>query len=212
MNESLPGSEDGIALLRRAQRGDADAFCDLVREHEERLFRQAFSLCGDGASAEDLAQDTLFTAWRRIGQYDSRCRLFTWLCGILIHQSRNAARKQRPVPVSALPEASRESVERTIESLVEPGDSPAEDLVRHERAAIILRCVDRLPKHHREVVYLRFYVDDSLEGIAAALGCSLGTVKSRLFNALDKLNAMPELSRLVEADASPIALQPRSSS
>jgi hypothetical protein len=43
------------------------------------------------------------------------------------------------------------------------------------------------------VIHLRFYVDDSLEGIAAALGCSVGTVKSRLFNALDKLRAMNAL-------------------
>jgi len=47
-----------------------------------------------------------------------------------------------------------------------------------------------LPAKHQQVIYLRFYVDDSLEGIAAALGCSVGTVKSRLFHALDKLRGM----------------------
>lgn len=48
----------------------------------------------------------------------------------------------------------------------------------------------KLPKKHRDVVYLRFYVDNSLEGIAAALNCSVGTVKSRLFHALEKLRKM----------------------
>jgi RNA polymerase sigma-70 factor (ECF subfamily) len=59
----------------------------------------------------------------------------------------------------------------------------------------IQRCLDRLPAKHREVIQLRFFVGDSIEGIAAALDCSVGTVKSRLFHALEKLHAMPELGR-----------------
>ena len=51
-----------------------------------------------------------------------------------------------------------------------------------------------LPAKHQQVIHLRFYVDDSLEGIAAALDCSVGTVKSRLFHALDKLRGMNALS------------------
>ena len=56
------------------------------------------------------------------------------------------------------------------------------------------QCVQALPAKHQQVIYLRFYVDDSLEGIAAALGCSVGTVKSRLFHALDKLRKMNAFS------------------
>jgi len=51
-----------------------------------------------------------------------------------------------------------------------------------------------LPAKQQQVIYLRFYVDHSLGGIAAALGCSVGTVKSRLFHALEKLRAMNVLS------------------
>ena len=60
----------------------------------------------------------------------------------------------------------------------------------------IQRCLDRLPAKQREVIQLRFFVDDSIEGIAVALDCSVGPVKSRLFHALEKLHARPELSRL----------------
>ena len=56
-----------------------------------------------------------------------------------------------------------------------------------ERAAGLLRSLDQLPQRQREVVYLRFYADDSLEGIAEALGCSVGTVKSRVFYGLRAL-------------------------
>lgn len=55
-------------------------------------------------------------------------------------------------------------------------------------------CIRALPARHQHVVHLRFYADDSLEGIAAALGCSVGTVKSRLFHALEKLRGMNALN------------------
>ena len=64
---------------------------------------------------------------------------------------------------------------------------PDEAAQRREEAALVQQCVAALPAKHQQVIHLRFYVDDSLEGIAAALGCSVGTVKSRLFHALDKL-------------------------
>ncbi len=51
-------------------------------------------------------------------------------------------------------------------------------------------CLQRLSNKHQQVIYLRFYVDESLESIAGALGCSVGTVKSRLFHALEKLRGM----------------------
>ena len=56
------------------------------------------------------------------------------------------------------------------------------------------RCIQTLPARHQQVIYLRFYVDNSLESIAAALGCSVGTVKSRLFHALEKLRKMNALN------------------
>ena len=59
---------------------------------------------------------------------------------------------------------------------------------------LVQQCIQALPAKHQQVIHLRFYVDDSLEGIAAALGCSVGTVKSRLFHALDKLRGMNAFS------------------
>jgi RNA polymerase sigma-70 factor (ECF subfamily) len=56
------------------------------------------------------------------------------------------------------------------------------------------QCIQTLPAKHQQVIYLRFYVDGSLDGIAAALGCSVGTVKSRLFHALDKLRNISALN------------------
>jgi RNA polymerase sigma factor (sigma-70 family) len=62
-----------------------------------------------------------------------------------------------------------------------------------ERAVLVRACVQALPSKQQQIIYLRFFVDNNLAAIAAALHCSVGTVKSRLFHALEKLRRMPAL-------------------
>jgi RNA polymerase sigma-70 factor, ECF subfamily len=177
-------------LLARAQSGDADAFCQLCRPHEARLFRQAISLCGEDALAEDLAQDTLVEAWKSVRRYNGRCRFFTWLCAILLNRYRNVRRQKRPIPFSALNPVEHKSARHAIDRLSDSTSQPDQAAEQKERDVFLHQSIQRLPHKHREVIHLRFFVDDSLDGIAAALNCSVGTVKSRLFNALEKLRLM----------------------
>jgi RNA polymerase sigma-70 factor (ECF subfamily) len=177
-------------LLERAQSGDADAFCELCRTHEARLFRQALSLCGGNALAEDLAQDTLVEAWRCLRRYNGRCRFFTWLCAILLNRYRNVRREKRPVSFSALSPGEHESARTTSKQLIDSAFQPDEAAARRERDRRLHESLRRLSPKHRQVIHLRYFVDDSLDGIAAALNCSVGTVKSRLFHALEKLRTI----------------------
>jgi RNA polymerase sigma-70 factor (ECF subfamily) len=177
-------------LLGRAQAGDADAFCQLCRPHEARLFRQALSLCGENALAEDLAQDTLVEAWRCLPRYHGRCRFFTWLCAILLNRYRNVRREKRPIPLTALSSSERDNARQRSEQLIDVAFRPDEAAERRERDVRLHQNLRRLSHKHRQVIHLRFFVDDSLEGIAVALHCSVGTVKSRLFHALEKLRAI----------------------
>ena len=84
-------------------------------------------------------------------------------------------------------------MESHLANMPDPSPSPSEQSQRVEQAARVLRSLNALPMSQREVVYLRFYADDSLEGIAAALGCPVGTVKSRLFQGLERLRRMKTL-------------------
>jgi len=177
-------------LLTRAQSGDSDAFCQLCRPHEARLFRQAISLCGENSLAEDLAQDTLVEAWKCLRRYNGRCHFFTWLCAILLNRYRNVRRQKRPVPFSALSPGDLESARGAIDRLTDSDSQPDQAAQQTERDELLHQHIERLPHKHREVIHLRFFVDDSMEGIAAALNCSVGTVKSRLFHALEKLRAI----------------------
>ncbi|MBI2948461.1 MAG: sigma-70 family RNA polymerase sigma factor [Verrucomicrobia bacterium] len=196
INPEAAGTRAGEAdLIARAQSGDEEAFCDLIRSHGAGLLRQATALCGDSATAEDLVQETLVEAWKSVRRYSGRCRLFTWLCSILIHRHRNYLRKRRAIPLSFLFRREREIVEARLSDASDPCLLPSESADAAERAVRVLRSLEGLPARQREVVYLRFYAQDSLEGIAAALGCSVGTVKSRLFNGLERLRRMKSINR-----------------
>jgi RNA polymerase sigma-70 factor (ECF subfamily) len=185
---------DTRSLLDLARAGDDEAFSGICRAYETRLLRQAMLLCGNAAQAEDLAQDALVEAWRCLRRYNGRCQFFTWLCAILLNRHRNQLRKKRPRPFSAFCRSDHDEFQKFITSVADHNSGPDETAQLQEEAAQMRECIRALPARHQQVVHLRFYADDSLEGIAAALGCSVGTVKSRLFHALDKLRGMNALN------------------
>jgi RNA polymerase sigma-70 factor (ECF subfamily) len=183
-------SFDPDRWLPLAQAGDAEAFGEICRGYEARLLQQSFRLCGNPTLAEDLAQDTLVEAWRCLRRFNGRCQFFTWLCAILLNRYRKALRDRRAFPVSGDVEPFRRRLDAETEREAWP-DRTAE---LREQATQVRACIQALPAKQREVIYLRFYVDNSLEGIAGALGCPVGTVKSRLFHALENLRRMNILS------------------
>ncbi len=184
-----PFPPESDSLLAQAQAGDAVAFGKLCRVHENRLLRQAALLCGDLVLAEDLAQETLIEAWKSLGRYNGRCQFFTWLCAILLHRHRNTLRRKGPFLRSAWPSEAESGTQNSPREPTDEALLPDEIAARREQALLIQQSIAALPRRHQQVIYLRFFVDCSLTEIAAALGCSLGTVKSRLFHALEKLRA-----------------------
>lgn len=191
-------------LVDRARAGDPDAFDALCRWHGDRLLRQATLWCGDAGTAEDLVQETLIAAWRCLGRYHGGCRFFTWLCAILIRRHRMARRREWAARILGLrlasggggtsPKPAGAEVEEETGGPDDPAIRPDHRLEAAEQAAAVRASLDRLPVKLREVVVLRFYAGDSLEGIAAALGCPVGTVKSRLFHGLEALRRMKALA------------------
>ncbi len=178
------------SLLDLARSGDAVAFGEVCLAYETRLFRQAIALCGNPALAEDLAQDTLVEAWKSLRRYNGRCQFFTWLCAILLNRYRNTVREKRPLPFSAFAAADDDEFQRGLNQVPDHEPLPDQAALLRDQAALVWHCIQSLPPKQQQVIHLRFYVDDSLEGIAAALGCSVGTVKSRLFTALETLRGM----------------------
>jgi RNA polymerase sigma factor (sigma-70 family) len=185
---------DTRSLLALARAGDAEAFGEVYRTHATRLLRHAMALCGNAALAEDLAQDTLVEAWKCLRRYNGRCQFFTWLCAILLNRYRNSIRENRLRPAFTHGARNQDEFEKHTGNLADHAARPDQVVELREQAALVWKCIAMLPAKQQQVIYLRFDVDNSLEGIAAALGCSVGTVKSRLFHALDKLRGMNALN------------------
>jgi RNA polymerase sigma-70 factor, ECF subfamily len=181
---------DVTDLLSLARAGDTAAFGELCRQHEARLLRHARLLSSDDASAEDLAQETLIAAWHALPRFNNTCQFFTWLCAILLNLHRSRERKNRFWRIIAQARFGNTATENELEHLPDTCPTAAAWLEAEEHVAEVRMLLSRLPRKQREVLYLRFFAAESLNGIAAALNCSVGTVKSRLFNGLEKLRKM----------------------
>jgi len=174
-------ADDEHELIGRAQAGETTAFERLAGQHAAPLWRCALALGQDRQGADDLVQETLLEAWRCLGRFDGRCRFSTWLYGILRHRFWKGRRGLHAVTLSAADALAGEPCP------ARPPDHAAEAA---EDAARVRRAVTSLPDQQRLVVELRFFAGATLAEIAAALGCPLGTVKSRLHHALEKLRQM----------------------
>ena len=188
-----PPVDSPPSLLARASQGDTRAFSELMEAEQPRLQAQALAFCGDPDLARDLVQETMIAAWRGLPRFDGSCRLFTWLYVILLRQHRRSLGwfSRRP-PLATL--AQQLAAERHPAALEMDGQTtgwPEAELLQAMLAA--------LPARHREVIRLRYYAQASEAEVAAALGVSLGTVKSRTHHALEKLRRMKEKLNLLHA-------------
>src|SRR6202012_4575634 len=117
--------------------GDCSAFSEMCRQYETRLIRQAMTLCGNTAQAEDLTQDTLVEAWRSLRRFNGQCQFFTWLCAILLNRFRNTLREKRFVVISD---------EILREAGSENPAAPDQNLASGEQAALVRQCIAALPQ------------------------------------------------------------------
>jgi RNA polymerase sigma-70 factor, ECF subfamily len=181
ITDAVNAYEDEHELIDRAQAGEAIAFWRLAAQHAVPLWRCALALGKDRHWAEDLVQETLVEAWRSLARFDGRCRFSTWLYGILRHRFLKGRRRQNAVRLSASEALGQEP---------STAWSPDHSAEASEDAGRVRRAVMSLPEEHRLVVELRFFAGATLDEIAAGLGCPVGTVKSRLHYALEKLRQM----------------------
>lgn len=178
--------DDESDLLALARDGDVAAFSRIMEGEQARLMAQALAFCGDAHLAQDLVQETMIAAWKSLRRFDGSCRLFTWLYVILLREHRRSVGWfSRRLPMATLEQ-------KALGARLEPA-APDEGGGADAAEAELLRAmIAELPARHREVVRLRFYAEASEAEIAAALGISPGTVKSRLHHALEKLRRMKE--------------------
>jgi RNA polymerase sigma-70 factor (ECF subfamily) len=151
----------------------------LVREHQDRLFAFALSLCGRGDEAEDVAQEAFIRAYRALGRYPAQrrreLRPSAWLHRIALNVFRNRIRGRRPQMV-------------VLDGQLADGARGPAELAELAGQRDELRARLRLlPERYRVAVLLRYAQDLSYDEIASAMGQPLGTVKSNVHRGLEML-------------------------
>jgi RNA polymerase sigma-70 factor, ECF subfamily len=189
-------------LVRRFNAGDEAAFTEIVTRYKGKMASIALSHLRNHADAEEIAQDTFIRAHRGLAHFRGDSSLATWLHRIAFNLSRNRYKyyycRRRHLMLS-LDCAFSEDNQSTFGDLIASDtSSPAREATAGEFTDLVNGCMEKLGSRQREILRLRNGLDRSYGEIADALGISIGTVKSRIGRAREKLRelisqAYPEL-------------------
>ena len=171
----MADGDDDVACVARCLQGDPAAFEFIVKRYQRVLFSVAHRMLGNYEDALDATQDVFVRAYQGLDTYDPSRRFFSWIYRIAVNECLNARRARRPAePLPDDMEAKK------------TGD-PLDVVEAAEQSAWIDTALVRLSEEHRLVVVLRHFAELSYEEISDAIGVPEKTVKSRLFEARQRL-------------------------
>lgn len=182
-------------LIRRAQRGDADAFEQLLLEHQKNVYNLCYRMAGNPDDAMDLSQETFLRAWRCLDQYQFASAFSTWLyrlCSNICIDFLRKRRRQQTVPLT-FEDADGEEQTYAVPDAQPLPEEQVELKLTHETLAAAMA---QLLPEHRAVLQLRVVNEMSYEQIADVLDIQIGTVKSRLSRARNQLKKILERGNL----------------
>jgi len=168
VNHHLTPASNDHDLVIRAQRGDRNAYSELVRLHRAGVINVVYRMCGDSQVAEDVAQEAFIRAWQNLNGYKPKSAFRNWLYRIASNAAIDVLRKQKN---------GLDIDEIQIRSYAL---GPEGRFEKNERAARVQQAVRALPDASRAVLVLREYEGLSYREISETLGIPLGTVMSRL--------------------------------
>ena len=170
-------------IVQRALGGDAEAFGELVRRWERRIFALTYGLLGREEDARDATQETFLAAFRNLRGFRGEAKVSSWLHRIAVNQCLTRQRRAKVRNESAL-----EDDADTSGGFAAPMEySPANVAEGRQRTAAVRRALNGLPLELRQVVVMKEFEELTFREIAEALDLPLSTVKSRLYTGLKQL-------------------------
>ena len=170
-------------FIERLRAGEAAAFDRLIEERSSEVYALLYRLTEDAEEARDLTQETFLRVFQSIKRFRGDADLKTWIYRIAINQARNRwrwwRRRKRDATLSL--EEQRDEHEHPLGLRLQSNAiNPEQETLAHERETVLRQALATLGRSYRETVILRDVEGMSYEEIAATLGISIGTVKSRL--------------------------------
>ena len=181
-----PSSASDEQLVEAAKRGQMVAFEELVARHRDKIYARAFSMMRNEDEAMDLSQEAWVKSWQRLKQFQGDSSFGTWITRIVINLCLDQLRRRKRQRTDSIEEMNEESggVERQMPVVAA---NPTERLERGELRKKIDQALGQLSYEHRTVLVLHEFEELEYKEVAKAMGCSIGTVMSRLFYARRKM-------------------------
>jgi RNA polymerase sigma-70 factor (ECF subfamily) len=177
------------ALVQAARQGQLEAFEELVARHRDKVYARALSILHNEEDAVDLSQEAWIKAWQRLEQFQGESSFATWITRIVINVCLDHLRRQKRWPSESIEALEEETGNR--DWLLPPVTvNPTAGLERAELQARIWQALGQLSVPHRTVLILHEFEGMEYRKIAEIMGCSIGTVMSRLFYARRRLAAL----------------------
>lgn len=194
------------ALIRRAQRQDADAFEQLLLAHQKSVYNLCFRMLGNEQDALDLSQETFLRVWKSIGQYQFDAAFSTWLYRITTNLCIDFLRRKKRRQEQPLVLTDDEGAQQEL-SVPDPQPLPEEQLLQKDRRQAVAQAMQTLPPDYRAILELRVVRQLSYEQIGDILSLPAGTVKSRLSRARMALKNLLKAGNFFDSDSSNQAKQ-----
>ena len=192
--EDAAEGPDDQDLVAAAQKGDMQAFDELVTRHRSRIFAMIRNMTHNEAEAWDLSQEVFIKAWKALPKFQARARFSTWLFRIAHNLVCDWARKRKIESAGELNDEifTSESIDAASTTTPNTAARPDEALAGGELRIKIENALAKLSDDHRQVVVLKDVQGLAYKEIAEVMDCSIGTVMSRLHHARKKLQSMLE--------------------
>jgi RNA polymerase sigma-70 factor (ECF subfamily) len=180
--DGLRQSQEAI-LIAAILAGEREKFHDLIRPYERQVYLTALALIKNEAEAEDIAQEAILRAYRKLASFRGDARFSTWLIAITLNEARTRLREEKRAQFDSLDDRNTTTGDYTPAALTDWREVPSEALERQEIRLLMRQAVDELPTPFREVVVLRDIEELSVNETAESLGISIALVKVRLHRA-----------------------------
>jgi RNA polymerase sigma-70 factor, ECF subfamily len=184
---------DESALIAQSREGDSEAYGQLVRRYQSKIFRLAQHITQNREDAEDVLQETFLKAYEHLDQFQGNSKFYTWIVRIAVNQSLMKLRRRKNDKSVSMDDAIDTGEDMIVREIAAWDENPEERLSREEIGGILDSAIEGLEPPYRSVFVLRDIEELSTEDTAEALGLSVPAVKSRLLRA--RLQLREKLTR-----------------
>ena len=181
-----------LDLVKRCQAGETEAFDELVTRYRTRIFGMIYNMVHNEQDAWDLAQDSFVKAWKSIRRFRGKSSFYTWMYRIVMNVTIDWLRKKqiKGAGTEFDDAVQLKEIDPAARTAPKAEELPYERMERGEVRTQINNAIAQLTPEHRAVILMKETEGMQYHEIAEALGCSIGTVMSRLFYARKRLQSL----------------------